>query len=187
MVEIGTCFKCGGHLKSLSAHILKENEKNPGQNKHLIASACKKCPAIYVNIYDQNWSWLDDAEPEVFVSESKRIQANEPAYVQANEPAYMQANEPAYETAQTDEKKKRKKATSSAPILFKIPVYNDIINTFEELETIPKEQLEAVFSSTEIEAIFRKAKNEKNIRQYYHRARMKYEKFENVFGIKINI
>jgi len=153
ITEIGTCFKCGGHLKSLSAHILKENIL--GQDKHLIISSCTKCSSIYVNIYDHNWSWLDDAEPEFFESKPEQFD--------------------------------KTKKTDSSHTVFKIPVYSDIINTPKELEMIPKEQLEAVFSSTEIEAIFHKAKNEKNVRQYYHRARMKYEKFEKIFGIKINI
>jgi len=154
MTDIGTCFKCNSHLKSLSTHILEE--KAPDQNKHLIASACTKCSSVYVNIYDKNWSWLDDAEPEIFEAEAEQL---------------------------------CEKIEMSGPSckVFKIPVYNAIIHTLEELETIPEEQLKAVFSSTEIEAIFHKARNEKNVRQYYHRARMKYKKFEEVFGIKLDI
>lgn len=144
MNEIGSCFKCSGHLKSLSAHV--QDAALPDQKKHLLVSVCTKCVSVYVNIYDKEWSWIDDAEPETFKSD--KIAASK---------------------------------------IIRIPVYNDIINTLEELEKIPEEQLKAVFSSTEIQAIFHKARHEKNIRQYYHRARLKYEKFEEVFGIRINI
>jgi len=153
MTNIGTCFKCNSHLKSLSTHI--SNENIPDRKKHLIASVCTKCSSVYVNIYDQNWSWLDDAEPEIFEYDQQLSEKNE--------------------------------TQASSPKVFKIPVYNDVIYTLEGLETIPEEQLKAVFSSTEIEAIFHKAKNEKNVRQYYHRARMKYKKFEEIFGIKLEI
>jgi len=153
MTNIGTCFKCNSRLKSLSTHI--QQEKAPDQNKHLIASVCTKCASVYVNIYDRHWSWLDDAEPEIFESD----------------PEFAE----------------KKDMDDPSCKVFKIPVYIDIIHTLEELEAIPEEQLKAVFSETEIEAIFHKAKNEKNVRQYYHRARMKYKKFEEVFGIKLDI
>ena len=71
--------------------------------------------------------------------------------------------------------------------IFKIPVYTEIINTSENFKKIPAEQLKTVFSTAEIQAILQKANGEKTIRQYYHRAKKKYSKFEEIYGIKINI
>ena len=147
--EIGTCFKCSGLLKSLSAHVnINISEKN--QNEKCLVSTCTKCSAVYVNIYDSEWSWLGDTEPELFESE-------------------MKLN------------------TIIEQEIFTIPVYNEIINTLEDLEKIPIEQLKIIFSEAEIQAIFQKARGQKNIRQYYHRAKKKYGKYEEIFGIKMNI
>jgi len=66
-------------------------------------------------------------------------------------------------------------------------VYTEIINTSENFKKIPAEQLKTVFSTAEIQAILQKANGEKTIRQYYHRAKKKYSKFEEIYGIKINI
>lgn len=64
------------------------------------------------------------------------------------------------------------------------------IETNEELEmlnNIPIKQLEAIFSPTEIEAMFAKARGNEYVRQYLYRARKKYQDFEDVFGIKLSI
>jgi len=70
---------------------------------------------------------------------------------------------------------------------FKIPVYTEIIDSSDGFEKIPMEQLKTVFSAAEIRAVLQKANGEKTIRQYYHRAKKKYSKFEEIYGIKINI
>ena len=48
-------------------------------------------------------------------------------------------------------------------------------------------QLSTIFSPAEIDAIFAKVRGEKYIRQYLYRARKKYDYFEEVFGIKIQV
>ena len=55
------------------------------------------------------------------------------------------------------------------------------------LENIPIKQLSTIFSPAEIDAMFAKARGEKYIRQYLYRARKKYDYFEEVFGIKIQV
>jgi hypothetical protein len=71
--------------------------------------------------------------------------------------------------------------------VFKIPIYSEIADSAESFKKIPMEQLKTVFSTTEIQAIFQKANGEKNVRQYYHRAKKKYQKFEEIYGIRIDI
>lgn len=149
--EIGVCTKCTGQLKSLSGHFRKGKASDP--DEQIIVSACTVCSTVFVNMYDSDWSWIRDAEPEltdlVFSPDS-------------------------------DQKDQSGK-------IFLIPVYSEIINTAEELNQIPKEQLLTIFSKTEIEALLQRAGNEKYVRQYYHRAKKKYQKFEDIFGIKLNI
>lgn len=57
----------------------------------------------------------------------------------------------------------------------------------ELLNSIPENKLESIFSSTEIIAMFSRARGENCTRQYLYNARKKYQKFEDVFGIKIDI
>lgn len=57
----------------------------------------------------------------------------------------------------------------------------------EMLDNIPVKQLETIFSPTEIDAMFAKARGDKYVRQYLYRARKKYQDFEDVFGIKLYI
>ena len=71
--------------------------------------------------------------------------------------------------------------------VFKIPIYTEIINSPEELEKIPMEQLKTIFSAAEIQSIFHKANGEKTVRQYYHRAKKKYPKYEEIYGVRIDI
>jgi hypothetical protein len=61
------------------------------------------------------------------------------------------------------------------------------IDDLELLNSIPMKQIEAIFSPTEIKAMFARAKGEKCVRQYLYNARKKYQTFEDVFGIKLSI
>lgn len=68
-----------------------------------------------------------------------------------------------------------------------IPISNQIIDDIKGLEKIPMKKLEAVFSRGEIEALFARAKNETPIRQYLYRARKKYELFEEIFDLRLDL
>jgi hypothetical protein len=68
-----------------------------------------------------------------------------------------------------------------------IPISNQIIEDDKGLGKISMKKLEAVFSRGEIEALFAKAKNENPIRQYLYRARKKYELFEEIFDLKLEL
>ncbi|WP_445475581.1 hypothetical protein ACT9XH_02220 [Methanococcoides methylutens] len=61
------------------------------------------------------------------------------------------------------------------------------IDELKLLNSIPIKQIEAIFSPTEIKAMFARAKGEKCTRQYLYNARKKYQTFEDVFGIKLTI
>lgn len=71
------------------------------------------------------------------------------------------------------------------PIL--IPISNQIIDDYKGLERISIKKLEAVFSRGEIEALFARAKNETPIRQYLYRARKKYDLFEKIFDLRLEL
>jgi len=68
-----------------------------------------------------------------------------------------------------------------------ITISNRIIDSRKELEAIPIKKLEAVFSRGEIEALFARAKDETPVRQYLYRARKKYELFEEIFDLKLEL
>jgi hypothetical protein len=68
-----------------------------------------------------------------------------------------------------------------------IPISNQIIDDHKGLERISMKKLEAVFSRGEIGALFERAKNETTIRQYLYRARKKYDLFEEIFNIQIEL
>ena len=70
---------------------------------------------------------------------------------------------------------------------FPISISNQIIDDWKGLETIPLKKLEAVFSRGEIEALFARAKEETPIRQYLYRARKKYELFEEIFDMRLEL
>ena len=53
--------------------------------------------------------------------------------------------------------------------------------------TISKEMLEAVFTAAEIRDMLACERGEPYVRQNVYRARAKYERFEKLFGIKLNI
>ncbi|MCX6668461.1 MAG: hypothetical protein NTV25_01435 [Methanothrix sp.] len=57
----------------------------------------------------------------------------------------------------------------------------------ESISSLPREKLEAVFTSAEIRDMLACEQNQPYIRQNLYRARAKYEKFEKLFGIKIKI
>lgn len=73
--------------------------------------------------------------------------------------------------------------------LLPIPILisNPLIDSWEELEAVPMKKLEAVFSKGEIEALFARAKDKTPVRQYLYRARKKYELFEEIFGLKLDL
>lgn len=127
---IGVCSTCESNLVSVSYH--------SSENNKIIVGRCSKCEMMYANLYDVEWSWLEEAPISQFFSSH-----------QQNDP---KANE-------------------------------DI----ELLENIPLKQLSTIFSATEIDVMFAKARGEKYIRQYLYRARKKYPDFEEVFGIKLQV
>jgi hypothetical protein len=55
------------------------------------------------------------------------------------------------------------------------------------ISNLPREQLEAVFTSAELRDMERCERGEAYTRQNLYRARAKYEKFERLFGTKIDI
>lgn len=127
--EIGNCSNCDSMLISLSYHSVEETI--------VVVTKCVSCGAFYVNIYDSDWNWVDEAP------------------------------------------------VSLLPI--PISISNQIIDDWKGLETIPLKKLEAVFSRGEIEALFARAKEETPIRQYLYRARKKYELFEEIFDMRLEL
>ena len=165
MNDIGACAKCAGLLKSLSSH--RQNNQKAEEEKYYIVSSCAECLTIYVHQYDSNWSWLDENEPE--------LTEYEPA---SQKPA---AENVGY--ADSD----HEKAEIMNCTAFQIPIYNDIVSSYNDLIQIPLLKLKSVFSEAEIQTLIQKSKKEKYIRQYYHRAKKKYNDFEEIFGIKLDI
>ncbi|HJH32421.1 MAG TPA: hypothetical protein C5S50_09675 [Methanosarcinaceae archaeon] len=64
---------------------------------------------------------------------------------------------------------------------------SDVCANFKLLKNIPMKQLQTIFSPAEINAMFSRAKGDECVRQYLYNARKKYDTFENVFGITINV
>lgn len=127
--EIGNCSNCDSLHISLSYHSVGE--------KIVVVTKCVSCGAFYVNIYDSEWNWIDEAPVSLL----------------------------------------------PIPIL----ISNQIIDDCKGLEAIPIKKLEAVFSRGEIEALFARAKDETPIRQYLYRARKKYELFEEIFDLRLEL
>ncbi|AKB18552.1 MULTISPECIES: hypothetical protein [unclassified Methanosarcina] len=73
--------------------------------------------------------------------------------------------------------------------LLPIPILisNPVIDSWEGLEAVSIKKLEAVFSRGEIEALFARAKDKNPIRQYLYRARKKYELFEEIFDLRLEL
>ena len=68
-----------------------------------------------------------------------------------------------------------------------IQISSQVIDSCKDLEAIPIKKLEAVFSRGEIEALFARAKDETPVRQYLYRARKKYELFEEIFDLRLEL
>ncbi|WP_440948476.1 hypothetical protein ACSAZL_09745 [Methanosarcina sp. T3] len=68
-----------------------------------------------------------------------------------------------------------------------IPISNPVIDSWEDLKNVPIKKLEAVFSKGEIEALFDRAKDRTPVRQYLYRARKKYELFEEIFDLRLEL
>ncbi len=68
-----------------------------------------------------------------------------------------------------------------------ISISSQTIDNWAGLEKIPLKKLEVIFSRGEIEALFARAKDETPVRQYLYRARKKYELFEEIFDIKLEL
>ena len=64
---------------------------------------------------------------------------------------------------------------------------DNINEKLKSLNNIPMKQLVTIFSPAEITAIFARAKGDECVRQYLYNARKKYDKFEDVFGIAIDV
>jgi hypothetical protein len=63
----------------------------------------------------------------------------------------------------------------------------EIVPEFKSISTLPKEQLEAVFTAAEIRTMEACEKGLPYTRQNLYRARAKYDKFEKLFGVKIEL
>lgn len=58
---------------------------------------------------------------------------------------------------------------------------------YKSISSLPREQLEAIFTKAEIRTMEACEKGQPYTRQNLYRARAKYEKFEKLFGVKINL
>jgi len=58
---------------------------------------------------------------------------------------------------------------------------------YTDLSKVSMNKLNTIFSPSEIEAMMAKSLGEKYVRQYLYRARKKYKKFQDVFGITLGI
>lgn len=58
---------------------------------------------------------------------------------------------------------------------------------YTDLTKVPMNKLTTIFSPSEIESMIAKSLGEKYVRQYLYRARKKYKKFQDVFGITLDI
>ncbi|WP_367343699.1 hypothetical protein [Methanomethylovorans sp.] len=58
---------------------------------------------------------------------------------------------------------------------------------YTDLTNVPMNKLTTIFSPSEIESMMAKSLGKKYVRQYLYRARKKYEKFQDVFGITLDI
>ncbi|MGP8320919.1 MAG: hypothetical protein ACT6FE_01130 [Methanosarcinaceae archaeon] len=58
--EIGVCSTCGAYLLSISYHSF---------DNLIIVAKCSRCNLISANIYDINWTWLDEIIISHFFSE----------------------------------------------------------------------------------------------------------------------
>jgi len=63
----------------------------------------------------------------------------------------------------------------------------EMFSGFSSVSNLPKEQLEAVFTAAEIRTLIACEKGQPFTRQNLYRARAKFERFEKLFGIRIDI
>ena len=64
---------------------------------------------------------------------------------------------------------------------------SDASTSLKSLTSIPMKQLQTIFSPAEVNAMFARAKGDECVRQYLYNARKKYDTFEDVFGITIDV
>ncbi|WP_338102913.1 hypothetical protein [Methanolapillus millepedarum] len=194
MNEIGACVQCKNPLESVSSYQIESQIPKSGP-AYVILSKCVSCFSFYADIYDLNWSWIEESDPMLLEktileesSESMNLELNKvmpeieiSKNKETNEDQDLSSknNLPLPPQKRTGQKTKNRK--------YNIPVYSDIVESADDLKKIPLIQLKSVFSESEIEAMMEKAKGEKPVRQYFHRAKKKYKIFEDIFGIKINI
>jgi hypothetical protein len=62
-----------------------------------------------------------------------------------------------------------------------------ITSEFKSISTLPREQLEVVFTPAELRTMEACEQGQPYTRQNLYRARAKYEKFEKLFGVKISL
>ncbi|MDV0447110.1 hypothetical protein MsAg5_09840 [Methanosarcinaceae archaeon Ag5] len=212
MNEIGACVKCKSPLESVSSYKFEFDSESSAVSDapaYAVVSKCVSCFSFYADIYDLNWSWIDETEP-VLIEDAGPADETAAGNISGTSvtqipPEYesttktvnpMTATESEYSekedvtinnnpvTGSPSSKSGPKKTRSRK---YKIPVYSDIVSSADDLNQIPMIQLKSVFSEAEVEAMFAKANGEKPIRQYFHRAKKKYPVFEEIFGIKIDI
>ena len=138
--EIGACSACGASLLSISYHSFDD--------KLIIVDKCPGCNSIYADIYNTDWTWLDEIVISHFISEKD------------------QGGDAVGDTL---------KEEADAGVSLKL------------LNGIPMNQLQTIFSPAEINAMFARAKGDECVRQYLYNARKKYDAFEDVFGITIDV
>lgn len=63
----------------------------------------------------------------------------------------------------------------------------ECVPEYKSITSLPEEQLEAVFTPAEVRTLEACEKGQPYTRQNLYRARAKYEKFERLFGTKINL
>ncbi len=62
-----------------------------------------------------------------------------------------------------------------------------ILHEKKSISALPREKLEAVFTAAEIRDMAAFERGEPYVRQNLYRARAKYDKFEKLFGVKIEL
>jgi len=63
----------------------------------------------------------------------------------------------------------------------------EIVPESKSISTLPREQLEAIFTAAEIRTMVECERGMPYTRQNLYRARAKYEKFEKLFGVRIKL
>ena len=139
--EIGVCSACGASLLSVSYHSFDDSL--------IIVAKCSECNSICANVYNNDWTWLDEVVISHFSSEKDQDRGAGGGTL--------------------------KEDGSDASVSLKL------------LNSIPMKQLQTIFSPAEINAMFARAKGDECVRQYLYNARKKYNSFEDVFGITIDV